>query len=257
MPYYNSCRILSPSITLMNAQKDVTKLKLNKPVQSGFDFKSWPVIKPGGATPADFEIKEIHWEYIPDYIQDEYDLLDARIMNVWLTAKGETLFKNEYGRASIYREGALYGRCLVLSSGFFEWRYIPVIGKRGKPIAQKEKIPYFITLKSKPEYFFMAGISRIWTNRTRNQSGDTFAIVTTEANDLMEKVHNSKKRMPVILTEETAFQWLNGNLSEKEVTQLAGYQFRSDEMIAWPVEKNFASKSNPNEPWQYDNLPPL
>lgn len=256
MPYYNTCRIQSPSLTFMHTEKSLSGLRLNRPVQSGFEYKNWPVIKPGKTT-ADFEIREIHWEYIPGYIQDEFDLREARLMNIWLTARGENLFKNEYNRISIFREGALYGRCIILSSGFFEWRHIPVIGKRGKPIVQKEKIPYFITVKSTLEYFFMAGVSRIWTNHSRNQSGDTFAIVTTEANELMAKVHNNKKRMPVILKEETAFRWLNGSLSETEITQLANYQYPAEEMTAWPVEKNFISKPNPEEPWLYENLPSL
>jgi putative SOS response-associated peptidase YedK len=256
MPYYNSCTISSAELTFMGRSKELKPFRINRPVQSGFDFKDWPVLKPvtGEQT---FEIREIHWEYIPDYIHDEYELLDALIMNTWLTCRGENLFKNEKNRTSINREGALYGRCLILSSGFFEWRHVPVIGKRGKPLAQTEKIPYFITLKHNPEYFFMAGVSRVWTNRSRNQSADTFAIVTTEANELMAQVHNNKKRMPVILNEGIAERWLKGSLPEKEIADIAAYQYASEEMIAWPVEKGFMNKTNPCAKFKYENLPPL
>jgi putative SOS response-associated peptidase YedK len=256
MPYYNSCVILSEELKFIGISKELKNIRVNRPVQSGFDFKNWPVIK-STSDDACFELKEVHWEYIPDYIHDDSELLDARIMNTWLTCRGENLFRNEKNRISIYREGALHGRCLVLSSGFFEWRHVPVTGKRGKPLAQHEKIPYFITLKHKPEYFFMAGVLHSWTNRTRQQSADTFAIVTTEANELMTKVHNNKKRMPVILNEVLAERWLKGILSENEITNLAGYQYNSDEMIAWPVEKGFMNKANPNEEFKYENLPPL
>ena len=256
MPYYNSCQILSPGLKFMGISKELKHFRMNRPVQNGFDFKDWPVLKSVNDDTG-FEVKEIHWEYLPDYIHSDFEFRDARIMNIWLTARGENLFRNEKNRVSIYREGALYGRCLVLSSGFFEWRHIPIIGKRGKPLVQQEKIPYFITLRHKPEYFFMAGVSRTWTNHNRNQSADTFAIVTTEANELMAKVHNNKKRMPVIFNEEMAIQWLKGNLSEKEITALGNYQYSSDEMMAWPVAKEFMKKINPNEECTYDNLPPL
>ena len=256
MAHYNSCRILQPRLTLFGVQKEVSGHRLNRPVQNGFEFRDWPVVK-YLADKKDFDINEIHWEYIPEYIHDEFELREARIMNSWLLAKGESLFKNERGYASNYREGALYGRCLVLSSGFFEWRHIPVIGKRGKPLGQTEKIPYYITLKSKPEYFFMAGVSRIWTNHTRSQSADSFAIVTTEANQLMSLVNNEKKRMPVIFNEDLALKWLTSNLSENEIYHLANYKYDTKDMIAWPVEKGFINKSDPDEEFQYDNLPAL
>ncbi|TAL43559.1 MAG: SOS response-associated peptidase [Chitinophagaceae bacterium] len=257
MCYYNGCRVSRADyIRLMGIEKELKNLRLNRRAQSGFDYRDWPIIKtlPGGK---DFEIKEAHWEYIPASIYDEIELRDARIMNTWLNARGETLFKNDKGRPSMYRDGALNGRCLVLSSGFYEWRHVPKIGKKGKPLAQNEKIPYFITLKHRPEYFFMAGVSRVWTNHNRNQSADTFAIVTTEANELMQKVHNNKKRMPVILPEELAVKWLFGDLNEKEITELASYRYNAADMIAWPVEKGFVNKENPEEEFVYENLPAL
>ncbi|MDP9230546.1 MAG: SOS response-associated peptidase [Bacteroidota bacterium] len=51
---------------------------------------------------------------------------------------------------------------------------------------------FHITLKDKLEYFFMAGVSHEWKNEEMQQSADTFAIVTTEANELMQFVHNEK-----------------------------------------------------------------
>jgi hypothetical protein len=35
-------------------------------------------------------------------------------------------------------------------------------------------------------------------------------MVTTEANPLMSEIHNTKKRMPVILTPQNEQDWLNG-----------------------------------------------
>ncbi|MES1214041.1 MAG: SOS response-associated peptidase family protein [Bacteroidota bacterium] len=257
MCYYNECRVSRAEyIRLMGIEKELKNLRLNRPAQSGFDYRDWPIIKPiaGGK---DFEIKEAHWEYIPASVYDEHDLKDLRIMLTLLNAKGENLLKNEKGKPSMFAEGARKGRCLVLSTGFYEWRHIPKLGKRGQPLAQTEKIPYYITLKNRNEFFYMAGVSRIWTNQSRGQSADTFAIVTTEANELMKKVHNAKKRMPVIMPVDIATKWIGEGLSEKEITELANYQFDANEMVAWPVAKNFISKENPEEEYKYENLPEL
>ena len=178
-------------------------------------------------------------------------------MNTWLNAKGENLFVNDKGRLSMYREGALNGRCLVLSSGFYEWKHIPVIGKKGQELKQTQKIPYRIGVANDSEYFFMAGVSREWTNENREQSADTFAIVTTKANDLMQQIHNTKKRMPVILPENLAYEWLFGKLDEKRITEIATTQYPSNEMSACSISKDFITALNHQEPFEYADLPPL
>lgn len=143
-------------------------------------------------------------------------------------------------------------------SGFYEWRHVPRLGRRGNPLKATEAFPYYITVRDKPEnVFFMAGVCREWTNEKRGQSADTFAIVTTEANELMQQVHNTKKRMPTILTEELAKEWLWGKLSEADISAIARYQYDPDKMIAWPVEKKFIEKTNPDEEFVYEQLPPL
>ena len=37
---------------------------------------------------------------------------------------------------------------------------------------------------------------------------DTYSIVTTQANQLMAEIHNTKKRMPIILKPEDESKWL-------------------------------------------------
>lgn len=144
MCYYNGCKVTRAEyIRLMAIEKELKNLKLNRPAQNGFDYKDWPIIKPIYGK-HDFEIVNAHWEYIPPSIYDEFALQEARKMFTWLNAKGENLFVNEKGKLSMYREGALTGRCLVLSSGFYEWRHIQKIGKRGQLLKATEKIPYRI-----------------------------------------------------------------------------------------------------------------
>lgn len=224
--------------------------------QYGYTYLDWPVIKPlqGGK---DFEVKMVHWEYIPSFVYDEFQLKEFRKQYMWLNAKAENLLTNEKGKASIYREGALYGRCLVLSSGFYEHRHITKMGKKGQPLKSTDKIPYFITLQNNPPYFFMAGVSRVWTNQRVNKSADTFAIVTTEANELMRKVHNSKMRMPTILPPDLAQEWIQDGLSEQRILEIAAYQYPADQMIAWPVTSKPFECETPEQEIHYENLPPL
>lgn len=258
MCYYNQCRVSRAAyIRLLAIEKEIKNFFLLRNVQSGFEYTNWPVLKPTNEG-KDFELSDMHWEYIPSFIKNAEELKEARKMLTWLNAKGENLFVNEKGRLSIYKEGATSGRCLVLSSGFYEWRHIPKMGKRGLPLKQTEKIPYFITLKTEPEYFFMAGVYRHWQNIDRQESADTFAIVTTEANSLMQQIHTTKKRMPVILPESLAFEWMQNGLSKQRITELATYQYNSSEMIAWPAAKNFLTlEENASKEFNYEHLPPF
>lgn len=257
MCYWQGCRVSRAEfIRLMAIEKEVKNLRLNRPAQRGFDYSDWPIIKPI-AGKKDFEIKDAHWEYIPGTVFNVQQLQQARIMQTWLNAKSENLFISEKGRLSMYREGAETGRILVLSSYFFEWRHLPKYGKKGQLLKAVDKIPYLVTLKGQQEYFFMAGVLREWENVERQQSADTFAIVTTKANELMEKVHNIKKRMPTILPEAMAYEWLFGDPDEKRIKEIASYQYPSDDMVAWPVAKNFENALDPTKEFEYENLPPL
>lgn len=88
----------------------------------------------------------------------------------------------------------MHQRCLVLSDGFYEWQWHNVSGTK------KQK--YFITTSEKS--IVMAGIWSFWNLQY------TFSIVTTQANDLMSEIHNTKQRMPVVLQPNDYSDWLDG-----------------------------------------------
>ncbi|MBK6831284.1 MAG: SOS response-associated peptidase family protein [Flavobacteriales bacterium] len=48
----------------------------------------------------------------------------------------------------------------------------------------------------------------------------TYTILTTEANTRMAEIHNSKRRMPVIIPEGHERDWLNPHLTQEEVLAL-------------------------------------
>jgi len=95
-------------------------------------------------------------------------------------------------------------RCLVPATGFYEWQVI-----EGK----KQKQPYNIKL-TRHAVFAMAGLWEASTNPETEQTIESFTIITTQANTMMAKIHNTKERMPVIISPEDYLVWLSGNATE-------------------------------------------
>lgn len=262
MCYYNGIRVSKDDrIRLLEIEKDLRKFELNRPMQSGFDYDTWPVIKPVAGC-KDWEIVLAHWEFIPPWVSSLEELkmiregidpkTGARKAPVpWLNATGENLLTSR-----MFRDAALHRRCLVLSSGFYEWRHIHPLSKKGQPLKTTLRYPYHITLKDQP-YFFIAGIWTPWTDRSTGETFDTFALVTTAANDLMEQIHNSKKRMPAILTEALAAEWISEGLSEERITEIATSQVPANMMQAYSIRKDFREAPDPAEAFRYEELPEL
>jgi len=94
-------------------------------------------------------------------------------------------------------------RCLVPVDGFYEWKKLDDTKKPAKQ-------PFAISLKSGEPMAF-AGLWDAWKEPKKSpQDVDTwlqsFAIITTEANEIMSPIHN---RMPVILPERDWKRWLD------------------------------------------------
>jgi putative SOS response-associated peptidase YedK len=128
--------------------------------------------------------------------------------------------------------------------------------RTGQPLKTPNKFPYYITLRDR-DYFFMAGIWQPWTDKQSGEYVESFAIVTTKANSLMEQIHNSKKRMPTILDEDLAYEWLFGDLSEDRIKEIGQYQYPSSEMQACTIAKDFREVLEPTKEFSYEDLPAL
>lgn len=102
-----------------------------------------------------------------------------------------------------------HNRCLVITSGFYEWRWLDEKGK------QKEK---YLVVSQENEIFAFAGLYSTWKNPIDNEVLNSFTILTTEANPTMEYIHNHKKRMPIILKQKDELNWLNGSLDFPDIT---------------------------------------
>ncbi|NCW12736.1 MAG: SOS response-associated peptidase [Chitinophagia bacterium] len=220
--------------TLKIGNKHIDIEAIDIPAQSGFSYSKWPVLFYSDESKSTLEAGLMHWELIPHWVSNEKELNESRKKYTTLNIKGENILSNKVAGPFIIKK-----RCLVLASHFFEWQQI-----------EKEKIPHCISLQEQ-NLFYIAGVWNIWTNRQTGDIIPSFGIITTEANEMMSKIHNTKKRMPTILDDDLAAQWINSNLSEKEVNSLAIHQFKTDKMKSHTVAKNFQQSNDPSAPFNY------
>jgi putative SOS response-associated peptidase YedK len=189
------------------------------PHANGFSFRAMPVITQEDAK----HVQLFNWGLIPHWVKTKVDAdkLKAQTLN----ARCETIFEKPSFRGSI-----LYKRCLIPADGFFEW--MDVAGK---------KHPHYIQMQQK-QLFCFGGIYAQWADRNTGELLQTFSIITTEANTLMEKIHpdsyRDKKRMPVIVSPNRYEEWLNPNLSRNQVRDFFT-PYPSERMMAEEIEKVF------------------
>lgn len=154
-------------------------------IYNGFQFPKTPVI----TNKQPDKIQLFNWGLIPFWAKDD------SIKKNTLNARIETIHEKPSFRNSVNN------RCLILADGFFEWQWLDDKGKK------KQK--YELTLPDN-ELFAFAGLYNEWIDKSSGEIINTYTILTTEANELMSKIHNTKKRMPVIVSADYEQTWLNG-----------------------------------------------
>lgn len=263
MCYYRSVKIKNQDLLRINdIERDFSGFDIEALVADGFAYSTTPVIVP--KLDCGWDIVEMEWGFIPPYITTRKAVerfrrgyQDAegkyRPPMTTLNAIGEELLI----RGKMYRDAALNRRCLFLSTSFYEWRHVFPIGKKGKPLKTAVKYPYNIRTKGDNTVHFTAGIWQPWTDRETGETIDTCALVTTKANSLMEQIHNSKKRMPTILTSQLAGEWISDGLTEERIAEIATFQYPAELMEAWPIRREFKTSADPTEPFEYADLPAL
>ena len=82
------------------------------------------------------ELQAFNWGLIPSWIKTEEQVRD--IENMTINAKADTIFEKPSFKHSIISK-----RCIVPSTGFFEWRH-----------EGSKKIPYYIQVKDEDIFSF-------------------------------------------------------------------------------------------------------
>ena len=147
------------------------------------------------------KIQLLRWGFIPSWVKNAESASEIR-------------FKTFNARAESIESKALFagafkaGRCLIPVKGFYEWQQV---GKR--------KIPWYI-YKSDNDIISLAGLWSEWIENTTGELINSFSIITTDANEMMASIHNTKKRMPVILDRSSEKKWIDLSTSPSDAHKL-------------------------------------
>ncbi len=142
------------------------------------------------------QLQLLQWGIIPHWAKDR------SIQKYTLNARQETLHQKPS-----FKEAK---RGLLIADGFFEWQWLDSAGRKKKK--------YLVTLPNGGLFAFAA----LWDQWIDPYSGaviQSAAIVTQAAQGIMRTIHNSKMRMPLILSPEEESLWLVGG-TPKPVTDL-------------------------------------
>jgi putative SOS response-associated peptidase YedK len=162
-----------------------------------FGLPSLPVI----CSEMPSEIRLLKWGLIPSWTRstEQANIIRYKTFN----ARSESIDSKPSFSSSFSSK-----RCIVPVKGFFEWQH-----------AGKDKIPWYI-YRADNEIMSFAGIYEDWVENTTGEKYSTFSIVTSKANDLMAAIHNSGKRMPVILDPSSESSWINTSASADDALSL-------------------------------------
>ena len=149
---------------------------------SGFAHPQLPILIDG-------TIQLARWGLIPYWTKDREAALS--LQNQTLNARIETIHEKASFKKAIASQ-----RCILPVNAFYETQH------RGK-----EKVP-FLLHPNQDEFFHIAGIWDTWISPQSKTTVNTFSIVTCEANPLMAEIHNTKKRMPLLLGNNQWEDWL-------------------------------------------------
>jgi putative SOS response-associated peptidase YedK len=154
------------------------------------------------------EMVLMRWGLIPFFAKSAADFKGFSTIN----AKAETVEEKALWKGPFQKR-----RCLVPADGFYEWAKID----------SKTKKPYAYSVNNR-HLFAFAGLWDAWKDPANGEWLQTFAIITTTANELTSEVHD---RMPVILHPKDYDRWLErGDAHRPPIDLLRPYE--ADEMQA-------------------------
>lgn len=181
-------------IARFNKQIDVEDDLIDNDFINGFVYPNLPIIT--NENP-DIITTGYTWGLLPSWSKDldfRKNTLNARIETIDEKASFKNITSN---------------RCLIIATGYYEWRWLDEKGK--------VKVKYEIH-NQENEIFCFAGLFNNGINPENGDVLNTYTMVTTTANDVMQFVHNHKKRMPVMLNKEDENSWLD---SSKKIQDFA------------------------------------
>lgn len=185
---------------------------------SGFSHPKLPVFKNDAV-----EICE--WGLIPSFAKSEEKAKE--LANMTLNARSDTIHQKPSFKNSIKKN-----RCILPLDGFYEWQH-----------NGKLKQPYYIYPSDETVFY----LGCIYNN-------NTFSIITTDANPLMANIHNTKKRMPLILPKSSIETWVDPTTDIALVDQMM-QPYSTELMSAHTISTDAGNpKLNRNVAWIKDKV---
>jgi len=122
----------------------------------------------------------------------------------------------------MFRKAIRSQRCLVIADCFIEG-----------PKEERLNKPYAVYLKNGERPFALAGIWDSWVDTKTGEIINSFGIITTTANALLQAIGHH--RSPVILPRECESVWIDPNIELAEVLQLLK-PYPANQMNAYPID---------------------
>ncbi len=157
----------------------------------------------------------MRWGLLPAWAKD------ARLAYKTINARLETVAEKP-----AFRSAWRHRRCLIPSSGYYEWIQLDA----------KTKQPYFIHLADAPVMFY-AGL---WETRPADGGGETltYSVITRDADQTVATIHD---RMPLILPADVFPAWLHGDSDEAMAIALG---VPSADLVHHPVSRAVGNVRN-------------
>jgi len=146
-------------------------------------------------------IRIMKWGLIPPWVKTNESAEEIRVKT--FNARGDSVDSKPSFSSSFSSR-----RCIVPVRGFFEWQHTAT-----------GKIPWYI-YRTDNDIMSLAGLWSEWTDTITGKLLNTFTVITTDANELMSQIHNSKKRMPAVIERGKEKLWLDLQSGKAELKKL-------------------------------------
>lgn len=181
------------------------------------------------------DIAMMQWGLIPSWASDIKQA--GEIRRNTFNARSESVMEKP-----AFSESYVSRRCIVPVTGFYEWQH-----------QGSQKIPWYIY---RPDHSIISlgGIWNEWRDTGSNSVLKTFSIITTEANRRLAEIHNSARRMPLVLADTDVEKWLSGDeATAREIMRPAPEEFMAAHTIGPLIGSKTADKNTPEiiRPYQY------
>lgn len=169
------------------------------------------------------DLRYVRWGLIPFWADD------PAIGNRMINARTESIDEKPAFKRPFKRQ-----RCIIPANGFYEWQKLP---------GSKKKIPFYFRPKDR-ETFAFAGLFDYWQSPGAQEVIISATIITTPANDLVQKVHN---RMPAILDFHDMEAWLDPLFSDHAYLKSLLTPFPAQKMEGYMVS-DYVNNPQHNDP---------